>query len=96
MTTASIAAAQIAFRYRPIDSTGGITRETAKRMAEHLGVDETQMIHRALRDLAVKVLPQYEADDGPLSAVQLQQLKATLPQGVPRKVRSSLFAADAG
>ena len=53
---------QIAFRYRSADSVTGITRETAKRLAEQLGVDETQAIHWALRDLAVKLLPQYEAD----------------------------------
>ena len=50
---------QIAFRYRSIDSATGITRETAKRLAEQLGVDETQAIHRALHELAVKILPQY-------------------------------------
>ena len=57
---------QIAFRYRQADSTTGVTRDTAKRIAERLGVDETQAIHLALHDLAIKLLPQYEADDGPL------------------------------
>jgi hypothetical protein len=32
---------QIAFRYRSVASARGITRETAKRLAEQLGVDET-------------------------------------------------------
>ena len=36
---------QIAFRYRPIDSATGVSRDTAKRLAERLGVDETQAIH---------------------------------------------------
>ena len=82
---------QIAFRYRAADSASGVTRETAKRLAERLGVDETQAIHQALRALAVKILPQYEADDGPLSAAQLRQIKKRVPQGVKRSVRSSLF-----
>ncbi len=85
---------QIAFRYRMIDSATGITRETAKRLAECLGVDETQAIHQALHELAVKVLPQYEADDGPLTAAQVRQIKKRVPQGRKRSVRSSLFEAE--
>lgn len=87
-------AIQIAFRYRAIDSATGVTRETAKRLAEHLGVDETQAIHRALRELAVRLLPQYEADEGRLSATQVAQIKKSAPQDGKRSVRSSLFDAD--
>lgn len=86
---------QIAFRYRTVDSATGITRETAKRLAEQLGVDETQAIHRALHELAVKILPQYEADDGPLTALQVRQIKKRVPQGYKRSVRTSLFQLDA-
>ena len=85
---------QIAFRYRNSDSTTGITRKTAKRLAQHLGVDETQTIHRALRELAVKVLPQYERDDGPLSASQVRQIRKLVPQGTKRSVRSSLIEME--
>ena len=81
---------QIAFRYRTIDSPSGVTRKTAKRLAQHLGVDETQAIHLALHELAAKVLPQYERDEGPLSAMQMRQIKKRLPQGTKRSVRSSL------
>jgi hypothetical protein len=55
---------QIAFCYRVTDGPSGVTRDTAKRIAEQLGVDETQAIHRALHELALRVLPQYEPDDG--------------------------------
>jgi hypothetical protein len=82
---------QIAFRYRASDSASGVTRETAKKLAERLGVDETQAIHRALHELAVRILPQYEADDGPLSATQIRQIKKIIPQNAERSVRSSLF-----
>ncbi|MBN8510204.1 MAG: hypothetical protein J0L57_16555 [Burkholderiales bacterium] len=82
---------QIAFRYRSSDSLTGVTRTTAKHLAERLGVDETQVIHLALHDLAVKVLPQYEADDGPLTAAQLRQIRKRVPQGTKRSMRSSLF-----
>jgi len=85
---------QIAFRYRTVDSSTGVTRETAKHLAEFLGVDETQVIHQALHELAIKVLPQYEADDGPLTAAQVRQIKKRVPQGSKRSVRSSLFEAE--
>ena len=70
--TACTTTNQIALRHRSADGATGITRETAKHIAEQLGVDETQAVHRALRDLAVKLLPQYEADDGPLTATQVR------------------------
>jgi len=86
---------QIAFRYRAADSATGITRKTAKRIAERLGVDETQAIHLALHELAVKVLPQYEPDDGALTASQMRQIRRHVPKGVKRSVRSSLFDTEA-
>lgn len=85
---------QIAFRYRTVDSATGVSRKTAKRLAEQLGVDETQAIHRALHELAVKVLPQYEQDDGPLTAAQVRQIKKRVPQGTKRSVRSSLIETE--
>lgn len=88
------AAAQIAFRYRPRDSATGVTRTTAKRLAEVLGVDETQVIHLALHELATKVLPQYEADDGALTKAQLSQIKKSAPKAKGGTVRSSLFETE--
>ena len=86
---------QIAFRYRPADSTTGVTRDTAKRLAECLGVDETQAIHLALHHMAVRLLPQYEADAGPLTAAQVRQVKKRAPQGKKKSVRTSLFEVEA-
>ena len=85
---------QIAFRYRTVDSASGVTRKTVKRLAEHLGVDETQAIHHALHELAAKVLPQYAPDEGPLSAAQVRQIKKRVPQGTKRSVRSTLFEME--
>jgi hypothetical protein len=82
---------QIPFRYRNFDSPTGVTRETAKRLAECLGVDETQVIHLALHQLAVKILPQYEQDDGPLCAAQVRQIKKLAPSVKKKSVRSSLL-----
>lgn len=83
---------QIAFRYRTTNSATGVTRATAKRLAEHLGVDETQAIHQALQELAVRVLPRYKQDDGPLTAAQVRAIKKRAPKGNKRSIRSSLFA----
>ncbi len=66
---------KIVFRYRTADSASGVTRETVKRVAERWGVGEMQAIHHALYELAVRMLPQYEADDGALSTAQLRQIK---------------------
>ena len=90
----SSAPAQIAFRYRPHDSATGVTRITTKRLAETLGVDETQVIHLALHELAVKLLPQYEADDGALTSTQLNQIKKSARKVKATKMRSSLFDVD--
>ena len=87
-------ASQIAFRYRSTDSATGVTRQTAKKLAERLGVDETQAIHHALHELAVKLLPQYEPDDGPLTAAQVRQIKKRIPQFGRRSVRSSLLDTE--
>jgi hypothetical protein len=83
---------QIPFRYRAADSATGVTRATARRLAEQLGVDETQVIHLALHDMATKLLPQYEADEGPLTTAQIRQIKKAAAQGKKISVRSSLFA----
>ena len=85
------AADQIAFRYRTVDSATGVTRETAKRVAEQLGVDETQAIHIALHTMAVKLLPQYVADEGPLTATQVRQIRRRVPQGVGADRKLSHF-----
>ncbi|MDR2000510.1 MAG: hypothetical protein LBP94_03135 [Zoogloeaceae bacterium] len=85
---------QIPFRYRAVDSMSGVTRKTTRRLAAYLGVDETQAIHFALREFAVKVLPQYEADDGPLTAAQMQQLKRSHPQRSKNRVALSSLIGE--
>jgi hypothetical protein len=81
---------QIIFRYSCADSTTGVTHATVKRLAAKVGVNKNQLIHIELHDLAVKLLPQYEADDGHLTNVQLRQIKKCVPQGGLCSVRSRL------
>jgi len=88
------ATAQIAFRYRAQDSATGVTRTTAKRLADVLGVDETQIIHLALHELATRFLPQYEADEGALTKSQLSQIKKTASKVKGGTIRSSLFEME--
>ena len=82
---------QIAFRYRPRDSATGVTRKTAKRLVDELGVDETQVIHLALSEFAARHLPRYERDEGPLTGAQYRQIDKHVPQGTKRSIRSSLL-----
>ncbi|MHB8253124.1 MAG: hypothetical protein ACYDEV_05375 [Acidiferrobacter sp.] len=93
-TAASKTVSQIAFRYRAADSAAGVTRKTTKRLARYLGGDEPQVIHRALRALAMQVLPQYEPDEGPLSANQLKQIKKKAAQKPARAIRTSLLGSE--
>lgn len=88
------AAPQIAFRYRSRDTATGVTRSTTQLLAETLGVDETQVIHLALQELAAKVLPQYEPDEGPLTPEQLRQIRKTAPKAKGGTLRSSLFEPE--
>lgn len=88
---------QIPFRYRNFDSPTGVTRETTKRLAERLDVDEIQVIHLALRELAVKILPQYGQDDDPLNlnnAAQVHKIKKLAPPVKKKSVRSSLLEPE--
>lgn len=68
-------------RYRDRDSAYGVTRRTTTRLAETLGLSETQVVHVALANLARQTLPRYEADNGPLTPEQLAAIGKLIPQG---------------
>jgi len=71
----------ILLRYRDKDSAFGVSRATATKLAENLGLSETQVIHLAIANLARQTLPRYEADNGPLTAEQLAAIDKRVPQG---------------
>jgi hypothetical protein len=73
-------------RYRDRDTAYGVTRKTTTRLAQTLGVSETQVVHIALANLARQTLPRYDADKGPLTAQQLAAIDKLVPQG---RLRSS-------
>jgi len=71
----------VLLRYRDRDTAYGVTRRTTTRLAETLGLSETQVVHVALANLARQTLPRYEADNGPLSTEQLTAIGKLVPQG---------------
>ncbi|HKA41739.1 MAG TPA: hypothetical protein VKF40_07105 [Burkholderiales bacterium] len=80
----------ILLRYRDVDTAYGVSRRTAKKLADTLGLSETQVIHVALAQFARQNLPQYEPDDGPLTPEQMEEIRRLQPPG-RMKTRESLF-----
>ena len=80
----------ILLRYRDRDSAYGVSRATAVKLADTLGVSETQVIHVALAHLAKQTLPRYEIDNGPLTDEQMGEIRRLQPAG-RMKARERLF-----
>lgn len=80
---------QLLFRYRGADTIAGVSRKTATRIAQALGLTETQMIHLALARLARETLPRYEADNGALTAKQLRAIKNLSRRAAWRQAKTS-------
>jgi hypothetical protein len=84
-------AEKLLLRFRESDKRFGVTRETLARLAVELGLNETQVIHYALSQLASHVLPAYAPDDGPLTARELKIVEKLGGGRLGKSVRSSLF-----
>jgi len=85
----------VLFRLREKDTGNGVTRNTLKLLAGALGVSETDAIHKALADSARVHLPQYEADDGPLSDAQHAAIGTSVKKAHGRaRVLESLFDSE--
>jgi len=82
--------AGILLRYRDVDTAYGVSRRTAKKLADTLGLSETQVIHVALAQFARQNLPQYEPDDGPLTSGQMEEIRRLQPPG-RMKTKESLI-----
>jgi hypothetical protein len=81
-------AAGILLRYRDKDTAFGVTRKTASRLAKTLGLSETQVIHVALASFARQTLPRYEADNGPLTQEQMDEIRRLQPPGRMKAIES--------
>jgi hypothetical protein len=82
---------KLLLRFRASDNRLGVTRATVSRLAEELGLNETQVIHYALKRLATDLLPTYAPDDGPLTARELRAISKLAGGRRGKSVRSSLF-----
>lgn len=58
------------FQLRARDNEYGVSEETFTRLMEALSLNQTELVHKALRCLALDVLPAYEQDNGPLTEAQ--------------------------
>lgn len=81
----------ILLRYREQDSALGVSRATALKLADALGVTETQVVHVALAQLARQTLPRYEADHGPLTDEQYREIAKRVPQNGFASTRKRLY-----
>jgi hypothetical protein len=81
------AAGGILLRYREKDTAYGVTRRTTTRLADTLGLSETQVVHVALANLARQTLPRYELDDGPLTRAQMDAIDRLQPPGRGKVVK---------
>lgn len=86
-------AEKLLVRFRELDGPLGVTRDTLRKLARSLGVDETAAVHLALVQLSDKVLPRYERDGGLLTAAQLREARSLVSQA--REPTSSLFGTTA-
>lgn len=58
------------FQLRARDNEYGVSEETFNRLMDQLALNQTELVHKALRYLAHNVLPAYELDNGPLTDAQ--------------------------
>jgi len=79
----------VSFRGR--DGMFGVTRSTMRKLAMELNLNETQVVHVALRRLADCVLPAYEPDGGPLTAEQLATIRRLAGRQEVRSISSTLL-----
>lgn len=81
-------ASGVLLRYRDKDTAYGVTRKTTTRLADTLGLSETQVVHVALANLARQTLPRYELDNGPLTEEQKDAIDRLQPPGRSKVVKS--------
>lgn len=71
-------ASSIVVRLKKQDTPIGISRDTFDALAKQLGISKTEVMHRALRDMANRYNVPYDLEDGHLKAEEYAPLH-TLP-----------------
>lgn len=77
-------------QFRLKDTRFGVTRKTVKKLADALGLSETETALLALARMRDTMLPSYPEDDGPLTERQLAAIRKLAPQEGFRPTRSLL------
>lgn len=68
--------ASFLLRLKEQDTPTGVSEATVQKLMAITGLGKTELAHLALRDLAVRFIPQYEMDEGPLTPHHLQAIRA--------------------
>jgi len=58
------------FQLRALDNEFGVSEDTFVRLMDELSLNQTELVHKALRNLARDILPAYVPDNGPLTDAQ--------------------------
>lgn len=80
MTKSATTESSLLLRFRSADARHAVTRKTIRKLADQLGMSDTEAVHYALAALRDHLLPQYPTDDGPLTDRQLRAIKKLVPQ----------------
>ena len=80
----SAVADSLLLKFRAKDTRFGVTRGTVRTLASELDITETQVVHMALSKFAQEMLPAYEPDEGPLSALQVAVLRKAAASSLPK------------
>lgn len=79
ITTAEKTTDSFLLRLRRQDTPTGISTSTIEDLMKTTGLTKTEVAHLALRQLADRLLPRYEMDDGPLTPEQSQAIRRASP-----------------
>jgi hypothetical protein len=96
------AADSITLRLPAADSATGIGRETLERLAQRLGVDETQAIHLAMREMAGRMLPHFKTVQAPGASAHTHERRGTgvrqrmVRSGCERRAVNTVFYLTGG
>lgn len=81
----------VLLRLRPQDTPTGISGSTFEQLMSQTGLNKTEVIHFALRQMADRFLPKYELDDGPLTDAQMAAIRAECPDQPEERITRRLF-----
>ena len=82
------AASKLLLQFREKETMFGVTRKTVRKMADQLGLSDTETALLALAKLRDSLLPAYEPDEGPLSEKQMYAIRKLEPQTGYKPTRS--------